>query len=304
MLYPNPSFCRSVNSRQRFKKARKSHHRGACRVKCFLHPETRSSRIATAPISLTRIYGSPCSPGVWLPRFLQDSVLVFSMTHATRPLMQWLLKLLMTLMFVNNCNAASLIRPPPLDELLPNPNLTNIASPISTETLAAGTQNINDILKEGYAGVRAQYPKAFLVGVRIKVSGLNKYQSVRMIFNNIARAQDKGIVLLLGPGGVWLQPRFVSRDYGVGNKYIFTISPALRDVDAILRTRYPRATYTEISLFYPKQNFGRAEQPYWIFTMVDSIFWDKYTWVGAIDHSVSESHEIPESIKSRQSSIS
>ena len=216
------------------------------------------------------------------------------------PFMQSLLGLLMMLNMLNDSNAASLVRPPPLDDLLLISNLTGVSSPNSSG-LSAGYSNrrLIDAVKEVYWGITGQYPRAFLVGVRVKFSGTGSCTALRVSFTNTALSTARGITEKLNPqNGQWEPPQITTRDPGIGNNYMFVDALAFDITDAvtILKKTYPRATFTAAYIYSPKNFQGFRNQPYWIFSMTQSILWDRYLWVGVRDWKVAASDRLPQSI--------
>ena len=203
--------------------------------------------------------------------------------------MQLLFKILLFSVFSNFCNAASLIQLPPANRISLPSNSTNIST--------IGSPRFIDVIKFEYEQITTQYSHTFLIGIQVQLSNA-QYSSIRMIFTNIARTRDNGLIVSLGPNGQWSNPLIVNRDYGAGNKILFRPALTLDILDAqkILRSKYPRAQYTAVYLYQPKMLGGRMDQPYWIFGMVDSILWDKYLWVGVVNFQVSGTNEIPESV--------
>ena len=220
------------------------------------------------------------------------------MVQLGRLYIQSLLKLLMMLIILSHGNAASPIRLPQIDGLFPISNLTGISASNATDLSATNNRRFIDVVKEVYSDITARYRHAYLIGVRAKLSDSGQLTSLRVIFSDVARTNDRGIVVTMGPGGQWNKPLIQDKDYGVGNKYMFR--PALvldvTDANKILKTKYPRAQYTAVFLYHPKQFHDFADQPYWIFTMKYSLLWNNYLWVGVYDWKVVASNDLPQSV--------
>ena len=218
-----------------------------------------------------------------------------SMSHFWKCSILSLLQLLLISVILKYSNAASLIHPPQADGIWPNSNFTDLS--------ASNNRRFIQAVKMAYDAVTASYPKAYLVGLHANTIGpapTTRYSGVRLYFTNLARPADKdrGIIVSMGPNGRWNKPVFRNEDYGVGNKYLFRSVLALdvSDADTILRKRYPRADYKAFYLYQPMQLSGMADQPYWIFSMVNSILWDQYLWVGVYDWKVGSTNALPESV--------
>ena len=211
-----------------------------------------------------------------------------------------LLHLLLLSLILHYTHAGSVIRlPQPLNSLVPIADLRNITATNATSLSTPDNSNrLVDKVAALYTSINARFPKAFLIGIRADVAPSGAYTSVKVIFTNLVPPpRPRGIVVKLGSNGQWKPPVFQDVDYGVGNKIMWRGVLFLMDTsvaDQILRRKYPRAAYKAVFLYQPETSM--ADQPYWIFTMVDSLLWDKYLWVGVYDRSVAASNELPKSI--------
>ena len=214
-----------------------------------------------------------------------------SMTWLWKFNMRSLLNLFSILFILNYSNAASVIGLSQDDRVWPNSNLTDLSA-------VSASRRFIDAIKDLNSQITAQSPRTFLVGVRAKYESPTRYTHVMIIFTNIARSQDKGLVVTLAPDRQWRKPVPENIDFGVGNKYLLgtALSFDITDAQNILKMKYPRAQYTAFYLYWPRQLGGLSDQPYWIFAMTRSILWDKYLWVGTTDFTVSATNSIPESV--------
>ena len=209
-----------------------------------------------------------------------------------------LLKLLILYSCLSFSNPLSLLPLPRIDGVLPIANISEVEAANISNLTAKPNWRFIDAVKEAYTVVTERYKHAYFVGIRAIKNDAGEWTSIRVVFTNIASHNDRGIVVSMGPDGQWLTPSISHKDYGVGNKYMFRSALALdiKDVDMMLRKRYPRAEYEIVFLYHPKQVYGFSDQPYWIFMMKRSISWEKYSWVGIYDWKVTSSSEIPESV--------
>ncbi|KAL6712911.1 hypothetical protein ACLMJK_009466 [Lecanora helva] len=197
--------------------------------------------------------------------------------------------------------AANIILPQNDAPFLPSnsTSLTNsTALPYNSTALETNGNRFIDKIKDLTENISLKYPSAYLI---MLWGGVNpttgKYTTIQAAFNDVARRRNRALIVTLGSDGWWQVPVIKDLDFSSTNKYLFRSALALDVLDAVklMKRRFPRAQFTNFGLYWPKRALGMRDQPYWMFTMVRSVMWDKYVFVGVFDFQVSQSNTFPES---------